>query len=133
DEAGAGSRMHAEGLPHDGFDIAFGGGHHRVDLLGLTGGKRVMVYGQTEVTRDLMDRRAETGGVTVYEAADVEPHDFDGEKPFLTRKKDGTSHRLDCDFIAGGDGYHGVSRKSVPEKAIALFERVYPFGWLGIL
>ena len=133
DEAGAGRRMHAEGLPHDGFDLAFGGGHHRIDLHGLTGGKRVMVYGQTEVTRDLMDKRAETGGVTVYEAADVEPHDFDGDAPWLTWRKDGATHRLDCDFIAGCDGFHGVSRKSVPAKAIELFERIYPFGWLGIL
>lgn len=133
DEAGAGARMHAEGLPHDGFDIAFGGGHHRIDLHGLTGGKRVVVYGQTELTRDLMDKRAETGGKTVFEAADVQPHGFDGDRPYVTWTKDGTTHRLDCDFIAGCDGFHGVSRKSVPEKSIDLFERVYPFGWLGIL
>ncbi len=133
DEAGAGRRMREEGLPHDGFDLAFDGRHHRIDLHGLTGGKRVMVYGQTEVTRDLMDRRTETGGTTVYEAADVELHDFDGAAPYVAWKKDGASHRLGCDFIAGCDGFHGVSRKSVPGKAIELFERVYPFGWLGIL
>jgi p-hydroxybenzoate 3-monooxygenase len=133
DEAGAGSRMHAEGLPHDGFDFAFDGGHHRIDLHGLTGGKRVMVYGQTELTRDLMDKRAETGATTVFEAADVQLHDFDGDKPYVTWAKDGTTHRVDCDFIAGCDGYHGPSRKSVPEKAIQLYERIYPFGWLGIL
>ncbi len=133
DEAGAGERMHREGLPHDGFDIAFDGRRHRIDLYGLTGGKRVMVYGQTEVTLDLMDKRAATGGVTVYEADRVEPRDFDGARPYVTWEKDGVAHRIDCDFIAGCDGFHGVSRKSVPEGAIHNFERVYPFGWLGII
>ena len=133
DEAGAGARMHAEGLPHDGFDLAFNGQHHRIDLFGLTGGKRVMVYGQTELTKDLMDRRAATGGTSIYEAADVLPRDFDGAAPYVTYKKDGVEHRIDCDFIAGCDGYHGVSRKSVPGEALATYERVYPFGWLGIL
>ncbi len=133
EQVGAGARMRAEGLPHDGFDLAFDGTHHRIDLYGLTGGKRVMVYGQTEATRDLMDRRLETGGVTHYEAADVQLHDFDGNAPYVTWKSGGATHRLDCDFIAGCDGFHGVSRKSVPEKALEVFERVYPFGWLGLL
>ncbi|HHZ10733.1 MAG TPA: 4-hydroxybenzoate 3-monooxygenase [Rhizobiales bacterium] len=133
DEAGAGERMHSEGLRHDGFDIAFNGRRHRIDLFGLTGGKRVMVYGQTEVTLDLMDKRAATGGVTVYEADRVEPRDFDGASPYVTWEKDGVAHRIDCDFIAGCDGFHGVSRKSVPEGAIRNYERVYPFGWLGII
>lgn len=133
DQAGAGARMRREGLPHDGFDLTFDGRRHRVDLHGLTGGKRVMVYGQTEVTRDLMDRREETGGVTHYEAAEVSPHGFDGDSPHVTWRQDGAEHRLDCDFIAGCDGFHGVSRKSVPEGAIQTYERVYPFGWLGIV
>jgi p-hydroxybenzoate 3-monooxygenase len=133
DEAGAGERMRREGLPHDGVDIAFDGRRHRVDLFGLTGGKRVMIYGQTEVTHDLMDRRAATGGATVYEAADVTPAGFDGEKPYVTYRKNGVTHRIDCDFIAGCDGYHGVSRKSVPDSAITLYEKAYPFGWLGII
>ena len=133
DEAGAGKRMHEEGLPHDGFDLTFDGKRHRIDLFGLTGGKRVMVYGQTEVTRDLMDRRDATGSTTVYEAADVRPCDFDGAKPYVTYVEDGVTKRIDCDFIAGCDGYHGVSRKSVPEGTIQTFERVYPFGWLGII
>ena len=133
DEAGAGQRMHREGLPHDGFDMAFDGRRHRIDLHGLTGGKRVMVYGQTEVTLDLMEKRAETGGVTIYEAAHVTPRDFDGDRPYVTYEKDGLTQRIDCDFIAGCDGFHGVSRKSVPESAIALYERAYPFGWLGII
>ena len=131
DEAGVGARMNRQGLPHDGFDLAFGWRHHRIDLHALTG-KRVMVYGQTEVTRDLMDKRAETGGVTIYEAGNVEPHDF-GSQPFITYEKDGVSHRLDCDFIAGCDGYHGASRKAVEGKGLETFERVYPFGWLGIV
>jgi p-hydroxybenzoate 3-monooxygenase len=132
ERAGAGARMRREGLPHDGFELAFSGRRHRVDIHGLTG-KQVMVYGQTEVTRDLMDRRAATGGQTVYEAANVELHDFDGEHPHLTFEKDGVAHRLDCDFIAGCDGYHGASRKAVEGKGLQTFERVYPFGWLGIV
>lgn len=132
DEAGIGQRMHAEGLPHDGFDLTFSGLHHRIDLFGLVG-QRVLVYGQTEVTRDLMDRRAATGGVTVYEAANVQPHDFDGVKPYVTYEKDGVEHRIDCDFIAGCDGFHGASRKAVEGKGLDVYERVYPFGWLGII
>ncbi|RKD72499.1 4-hydroxybenzoate 3-monooxygenase [Rhizobium sp. WW_1] len=133
DEAKASARLHAEGLPHDGFSLAFDGRDHRIDLHGLTGGKRVVIYGQTEMTRDLMARREERGALTIYDAGNVQPHDFDGDAPYLTYEKDGVSHRIDCDFIAGCDGFHGVSRKSAPEKAIRTFEKVYPFGWLGVL
>lgn len=133
DHARAGERMHREGLPHDGFDLTFDGQRHRIDLAGLTGGRRVMVYGQTEVTRDLMDRRDATGGLTYYEAADVLPADFDGDRPHVTFRHDGKEHRLDCDFIAGCDGYHGASRKAAPTSVLKTFERVYPFGWLGII
>ncbi|WP_331376476.1 4-hydroxybenzoate 3-monooxygenase [Sinorhizobium chiapasense] len=133
DEARSGSRMHAEGLPHDGFSLAFDGRDHRIDLFGLTGGKRVLIYGQTELTRDLMGRRESTGASTVYEALNVTPHDFDGDAPYVTYEKGGSTHRIECDFIAGCDGSHGVSRRSVPERAIRTFEKVYPFGWLGIL
>lgn len=133
DRARAGERMHKEGLPHDGFSLAFDGRDHRIDLLHLTGGKRVMVYGQTELTRDLMEHREHSGATTIYEAANVEPHDFDSHQPYVTFEKDGATRRIDCDFIAGCDGFHGVSRKSVPEKALHTFEKVYPFGWLGIL
>ncbi|NLS04590.1 4-hydroxybenzoate 3-monooxygenase [Rhizobium sp. P32RR-XVIII] len=133
DEAKAGARLHAEGLPHDGFSLAFDGRDHRIDLHGLSGGKRVTVYGQTEVTRDLMERREISGAPTVYEAANVQPHDFDGHSPYVSYEKDGVTHRIDCDFIAGCDGFHGVSRKAVPQKSIRTFEKVYPFGWLGIL
>ena len=132
DEAGAGARMHREGLAHDGFDLAFDGRRHRIDLFGLTGGKRVMVYGQTELTRDLMDLRDQTGAPAVYQAASVTPHDFDASRPFVTYEKDGVTHRIDCDFIAGCDGAHGVSRKAVG-AALTPYERVYPFGWLGII
>lgn len=132
EEAGAADRLHREGLPHDGFDIAFDGRRHRVDLFGLTG-KRVMVYGQTEVTRDLMTAREVAGALSVYEAEDVQPHDFDTERPFVTYRSDGKSHRIDCDFIAGCDGYHGVCRRSVPERSITLYEKIYPFAWLGII
>lgn len=132
DQAGAGASMHREGLPHDGFSLAFDGRDHRIDLYGLTG-KHVMVYGQTELTHDLMDKREATGGISIYEAANVTPHDFDGGIPYVTYEKDGTTRRIDCDFIAGCDGYHGVSRKSVPESALRIFEKVYPFGWLGVL
>ncbi|MFT2215288.1 4-hydroxybenzoate 3-monooxygenase [Rhizobium giardinii] len=133
EKVGAGQRLHREGLPHDGFTLAFNGRGHRIDMLNLSGGKRVMVYGQTEVTRDLMDAREATGTITRYEADKVTPREFSGETPYVTYEKDGVTHRIDCDFIAGCDGYHGVSRKSVPRDAIKEFERVYPFGWLGIL
>ena len=131
--AGAAARLHAEGLPHDGIELCFGGARHRIDMHHLTGGQRVTVYGQTEVTRDLMALRGEAGLTTVYEAADVEPHGFDGARPSLRYVKDGIAHELDCDFIAGCDGYHGISRQSVPNNALQTFERVYPFGWLGVL
>lgn len=133
EEAGVAERMHREGLPHSGFDLTFDGRRHRIDLEGLTGGKKVMVYGQTEVTHDLLDQRARDGATSIYDAEDVQPHDFDGEKPYVSYRKDGVEHRIDCDFIIGCDGYHGPSRKAVPENAIKLFEKVYPFGWLGIL
>jgi len=132
DEVGVGARMHAEGLPHDGFDLCFGGQRHRIDLHGLTG-KRVMVYGQTEVTRDLMDAREASGRHTIYEADDVSVHDFDGTKPTVRYHQQGQSHTIECDFIAGCDGYHGVCRASVPKERITLHEKIYPFGWLGVL
>ncbi len=133
DEAGVGQRMRREGLPHDGFDLAFDDRRHRVDLRGLTGGKRVLVYGQTEVTQDLLDGRETAGAVAVYEAGEVQPHGFDGAHPYVTYTKNGKRHRIDCDFIAGCDGFHGISRKSISQDAIETFERVYPFGWLGII
>jgi len=132
DEVGAGERAHAEGLIHDGIELAFAGHRHRIDMRSLTG-KTVMIYGQTEVTLDLMDARKSAGLVSVYEAADVKPHDFDTDRPRVTYKKDGVTHEIACDFIAGCDGFHGVSRASVNPEAVETFEREYPFGWLGIL
>ena len=133
DRAGSGARMHREGLLHGGISLAFDGRNHRIDLKGLTGGKQVMVYGQTELTRDLMEKREEKGTASIYEVANVEPQGFVGDKPFVTFVMAGIIHHIDCDFIAGCDGFHGISRKSAPRKAIREFERVYPFGWLGIL
>jgi len=133
DEAGVGERMHREGLVHGGFDLLFNGERHRIDMNRLTGGKNVMVYGQTELTRDLMEARAAAGLPTVYEAANVAVHDFDTTKPRVTYQKDGQTHEIDCDFIAGCDGFHGVCRASAPRSAIREFEKVYPFGWLGLL
>jgi p-hydroxybenzoate 3-monooxygenase len=132
DEAGVGRRLHAEGLVDEGFVLAFGGQAHHIPLKRLTG-KTVVVYGQTEVTRDLMDARTAAGLPTVYEAQDVAVHGFDGDSPHVTWAKDGVAQRLDCDFIAGCDGFHGVCRASVPADRIQTHEKVYPFGWLGIL
>ncbi|MCZ4346263.1 4-hydroxybenzoate 3-monooxygenase [Devosia neptuniae] len=132
DAAGVGARMHEEGLIHTGVDLAFDGEMLNINFDKLIG-KHVMVYGQTEVTRDLMAARQRTGSKTIYEADDVAIHDFDGAKPRVTFTKDGVSHTLECDVIAGCDGYHGVCRASVPENAVTTFERVYPFGWLGVL
>lgn len=133
DAAGVGQRMHDEGLVHTGFDMLFQSERHRIDLRTLTGGSQVMVYGQTEVTRDLMHARAEAGLPTVYEAQDVHIHDFDGSQPYVTYTHNGATQRLDCDFIAGCDGFHGVCRASVPPGAVTEYEKVYPFGWLGLL
>jgi p-hydroxybenzoate 3-monooxygenase len=130
---GAGARLGREGLPHHGFALGYENRRLRIDLPALTGGKTVTVYGQTEVTRDLMDARLAAGLVTVYGARDVALHDFDTATPRVTYVKDGVTHELTGDFIAGCDGFHGISRASVPTGAITLFERVYPFGWLGVL
>jgi p-hydroxybenzoate 3-monooxygenase len=132
DEVGAGERAHREGLVHHGVELAFAGARHRIDMTAATG-KTLMIYGQTEVTLDLMNARKAAGLTTVYEAADVKPHDFDSEHPRVTYRKDGVSHEIACDFIAGCDGFHGVSRASIDRSDILTFERVYPFGWLGIL
>jgi p-hydroxybenzoate 3-monooxygenase len=132
DEAGAGARAHREGLVHDGLELAFGGARHRIDLKAATG-KTMMIYGQTEVTLDLMNARKAAGLTTVYQAADVQPHDFDTDRPRVSYLKDGVARQIACDFIAGCDGFHGASRASVKPSDIQTFERVYPFGWLGIL
>ena len=112
DEVGAGARAHREGLVHHGVELAFGGARHRIDMHAATG-KTVMIYGQTEVTLDLMNARKAAGLTTVYQAADVKPLDFDTDRPRVSYVKDGVSHEIECDFIAGCDGFHGVSRASV--------------------
>jgi p-hydroxybenzoate 3-monooxygenase len=133
DEAGCGSRLHREGLIHTGIELAFCGARRRIDFADATGGKGVTIYGQTEMTRDLMDARLALGAPSIYEAENVRPAGFDGDKPVVHYLHEGTERHIACDFIAGCDGFHGVSRASVPEDAITVFERVYPFGWLGLL
>jgi p-hydroxybenzoate 3-monooxygenase len=133
DEAGVGARMHREGLVHDGFDLLWRERRHRIDVGRLTGGKSMMVYGQTELTRDLMDARRAADLPTVYEAKNVAVHDFHGRRPRVTYETDGVPHELECDFIAGCDGFHGVCRASLPPSAITEYEKVYRFGWLGLL
>jgi p-hydroxybenzoate 3-monooxygenase len=132
-QAGVDQRLKKEGLVHTGFDLLFKSERHRIDLETLTGGQKVMVYGQTEVTRDLMDARQAAGLTTIYETNDVAIHDFDSDHPSVSYEKDGQRHTITCDFIAGCDGFHGVCRASVPSKSIQEFEKVYPFGWLGVL
>lgn len=132
-EAKAGERMDREGHVHEGFGISFAGKQERIDLKSLTGGKTVMVYGQTEVTKDLMDARIASGALSIYEAENVQVHNFYTDAPHVTFEKNGETIKLECDYIAGCDGFHGVSRKSIPKEDIKTFERVYPFGWLGVL
>ena len=131
-EVGVGARMQREGLVHDGTQICVEGVRHRIDFKALTG-KAVTVYGQTEITRDLMEARATAGAPSIYEAHDVSLHDFSGNRPRVAYRHDGGNGEITCDFIAGCDGFHGVSRRTVPPGAIKTFERVYPFGWLGLL
>lgn len=132
-EAGVGERMDREGLVHDGFELVFNGRRERIDLKEMSGGKSVMIYGQTEVTRDLMKARTASGATTFYEVPDAELCDLKTENPYVQFTLNGEQVRLECDHIAGCDGYHGISRKSIPQDALTEFERVYPFGWLGVL
>lgn len=131
-KAEAGDRMDREGLIYEGVGIAFGDQRIRIDFSHLAGGQ-LTVYGQTEVTKDLMDARQAMSGKLVYEAEDAAVHDVGTDKPRVTYRKDGRTHEIDCEFIAGCDGYHGVSRASVPASAIKTFEREYPFGWMGLM
>jgi p-hydroxybenzoate 3-monooxygenase len=133
EDLGLGQRMRREGLVHGGTNLASDGDVFRIDMADLTGGSTVMVYGQQEVMKDLFDA-AETRGVQiVFDAEDVNPQDIDSDRPFVTWRENGVEKRLDCAFIAGCDGYHGVSRAAIPADVRKTFERVYPFGWLGIL
>ncbi len=132
-EAGVGAGVQAGGIVHHSIELVFAGTRHPIDVQGLTRGKVVTAYGQTEVTHDLMAARTAAGLPTVYEAANVSIHDFDGKNPRVTYQKDGQTVEVTCDFIAGCDGFHGVCRASVPKGAVTEFEKVYPFGWLGVL
>ena len=131
-EAGVGARMMREGLVHDGVIIQFAGVAHRIDLASLTG-HGVMIYGQQEVVKDLVEARIQSGRPLYFEVDNVSIHDFDADAPYVKFRHHGAEQRLDCDFVAGCDGFHGVCRASLPPSRIELFERVYPFAWLGIL
>lgn len=132
EKAQAAKRLYEEGFPHGGFELAVQNRGFRVDIKSLID-KKIMVYGQTEVTRDLYEAREAMDGQIIHEAEGAALHDFAGDAPYVTYVKDGTERRVDCDFIAGCDGFHGVSRASIPKDKIKTFEKVYPFGWLGIL
>ena len=142
-EAGVAERVAREGQVHHSIELVFGGQRHAIDVHGLTGGKTVTAYGQTEVTRDLMAARSALGLTTVYEAQEVQINGFEGTTPTVSWTQPHVAggaggagsqrQELQCDFIAGCDGFHGVCRASVPESALTTFEKVYPFGWLGIL
>ncbi|NIB38758.1 4-hydroxybenzoate 3-monooxygenase [Pseudomaricurvus alkylphenolicus] len=132
-EAGVAQRMDTEGHVHDGFEIAVNGESTRIDLKQLTQGKTVVCYGQTEITRDLMEAREQADLQILYETSEVKLNEVKSDKPFITFEYQGETYRLDCDYIAGCDGFHGVSRKTIPEDKRTEHERVYPFGWLGLL
>jgi p-hydroxybenzoate 3-monooxygenase len=132
-ETGVGQRMMAQGLIHYGIELQFARRRHRIDFKELTGGKGVMVYAQHEVLKDLISARLSAGGQVYFDIEDVSIHDFDGTHPKIRFRKGGISEELDCDFIAGCDGFHGICRPSIPEGVLTVFERVYPFAWLGIL
>jgi p-hydroxybenzoate 3-monooxygenase len=131
-EAGVGDRLARERLIHDGVELAFEGRRHRIDLKKLSG-KVVTIYGQAEIQKDLMDAHAASGTTVVYEAEDVSIHGIAGDAPRVRYNKGGATHEIACDFVAGCDGFHGVSRLAIPQEVLRIYERVYPFGWLGIL
>jgi p-hydroxybenzoate 3-monooxygenase len=132
-EAQCGERMDREGEIHEGFFIADGDRMHRMDLHRHSGGSSVVVYGQTELTRDLYDARDRMKGVVIHNAEDVQPHDLTAARPYVTYRQGDELVRIDCDFVIGADGFHGVSRKSIPKTVLKEYEKVYPFGWLGVL
>jgi p-hydroxybenzoate 3-monooxygenase len=132
-DTGLGHRVEREGLRHDGFHLAFEGRRHRIDMAGLTGGRAITIYGQNEVVKDLIEARRSTGRPLFFEASDVSVGDLDSKQPVVRFAADGVGHELACDIIGGCDGFHGVCRPAIPADAIRIFERVYPFGWLGIL
>jgi len=132
-EAHCGERMDREGEIHTGFEIAHDGVLSKIDLHKHSGGNSVLVYGQTELTRDLYEARDRLGGQVVHNAEDVTPHDLTSDRPYVTYRWNDETVRIDCDYIVGADGFHGVSRKSIPKDVLREYEKVYPFGWLGVL
>ncbi len=132
-EAGLGERLRREGLVHDGIEIRFSGAGHRIDFPSLCDGRRITVYGQHEVVKDLIAARLASGAPLHFDVAEVRLHEVEGERPAIRYRDAGAAAALDCDFIAGCDGFHGISRGSVPAGRLAAYERAYPFGWLGIL
>ena len=127
------ARLRREGMVHEGLELSFSGKRHRIDLADLTGGKVITVYGQHEVVKDLIDARLERGGEIIFEAEAASVHDFDTDRPSIRYVQDGAEQVITCDFIGGCDGFHGICRSSIPTKEISLFDRIYPFAWLGIL
>ena len=132
ERAGVAARVHAEGLQHQGVEIGFRGRRHRIALQELVG-KSVTVYGQTEITRDLMEARRASGATSIYEAEEVMPLEWNGATPRVSYRHRGEIHEIACDFIAGCDGFHGTCRRSIPDERLSIYERIYPFGWLGVL
>ena len=132
-EVGVGDRLAREGMRHDGIYLAFGGIRHRIDMAELTGGRAITIYGQNEVVHDLIEARLATGRPLHFETEDVSVHDLESDKPRIRFRHNGTSQEIACDVIAGCDGFHGICRPSIPSHHLQLYERVYPFGWLGIL
>jgi p-hydroxybenzoate 3-monooxygenase len=132
-EVGVGKRMLREGLVHNGIEIRFNRQRHRIDFPLQTGGKRITVYGQGEVVKDLIDARLDAGDPIHFEVEGTSVHDVDGDQPRIRYRKDGAEHEIACDFIAGCDGFRGICRQSFPEEALTVYERVYPYAWLGVL
>jgi p-hydroxybenzoate 3-monooxygenase len=132
-EAGVGGGVAGDGQVHGGIEISLNGHRKRIDLTRLSGGKSVTVYGQTEITRDLIDARLDAGGAIIFEAGDVTPLDITSDRPRIAYHHGGEGHELTCDFIAGCDGFHGVCRAQIPDSVLRTYERVYPYAWLGIL
>jgi p-hydroxybenzoate 3-monooxygenase len=132
-QIGVDARLRRDGMVHEGLELSFSGKRHRIDLADLTGGKVITVYGQHEVVKDLIDARLERGGEIIFEAEAASVHDFDTDRPSIRYVQDGAEQVITCDFIGGCDGFHGICRSSIPTKEISLFDRIYPFAWLGIL
>ncbi|HEY4139699.1 MAG TPA: 4-hydroxybenzoate 3-monooxygenase, partial [Casimicrobiaceae bacterium] len=131
--AGVGERLQREGMRHEGIELRFGGRGHRIDMTALTGGRAITVYGQQEIVKDLIDATFGAGGQILFDVADVSVHDSASRAPRVRFRRDGADQELRCDAIAGTDGFHGVCRQAIPAGVLAVFERTYPFAWLGIL